>query len=233
MPIKRIVRGNILKPDLSPNTHASIKFRLNKGSFTQYSQVPKGLIPVLTDTLGNFQVELWANEEGTQSSTYTCYLPDNTTFDFTIHSVGYPAPIELSYLREAGIVTTDPQYPTLTTYVNELIANTAATSITKAFSYGDASPVIVANNFVGFVDSVEIIIDVPFDVPGNLIVGDALVANRLLASNQVDTTYKATYESNAAYRYTTGANILLTITPGIGTTQGSGYVVLNLKNVTA
>jgi len=104
----------------------------------------------------------------------------------------------------------------------------ATDRIKVAFAYGDASPAVIAT-FTGLVLATAIVITVPFDgVGASLQVGDAAVSDRLLLTAQVDPTTVATYEADRPYTYSSETQILLTINPGSGATQGAGYVVLEV-----
>lgn len=99
-----------------------------------------------------------------------------------------------------------------------------------AFAYGDASPNPVIELAAGTtVFAVLIAIQTPFNgVGASLQLGDAAQSDRLLAASQCDPSQRAEYESSPGYTYTSPTEILLTINPGAGCTQGAGYLFLEV-----
>ncbi|MBD3882173.1 hypothetical protein IFO70_10420 [Phormidium tenue FACHB-886] len=98
------------------------------------------------------------------------------------------------------------------------------------FSFGDATPKTIYTIKAGkTVFTVQIVIQIPFNGAGAaLSLGDAEDSDRLVRTEQVDPTFVAEYETNPAYTYDTATPIALTIVPGEGCTQGSGYVLLEV-----
>jgi hypothetical protein len=97
-----------------------------------------------------------------------------------------------------------------------------------AFAYGDATPKAITTQ-AGLIATATIVITTPFNgVGAALQLGDAVQPSRLLAPTQIDPTFAAEYEANAGHVYTLPTEILLTITPGAGATQGAGYVLLEV-----
>ena len=98
------------------------------------------------------------------------------------------------------------------------------------FSFGDASPMPVYTTTAGqTVFTAQIVIQVPFNgVGASLSLGDAVVSDRLIRVDQVDPTFAAEYEANPGYTYASATPIILTIVPGAGCTQGSGYILLEV-----
>ena len=97
-----------------------------------------------------------------------------------------------------------------------------------AFAFGDATPKAIANlpaNTTVF--TAQVIIQIPLNGLGAaLSLGDAEEIDRLISSSQVDPTFIAEYETNPGYTYSAATQVLLTITPGEGCTQGAGYILL-------
>ena len=121
----RTVVGLLKTPDGEPWVGATIQFRLIPGSYTATDQYVPAVVETTTGALGAISVDLWTNEDGERSSKYRCTLPPTTTpeggtipgevFEFTLPTGG--TDIELSVLRLAGVVTPDPQYDTLVTWI--------------------------------------------------------------------------------------------------------------------
>lgn len=100
------------------------------------------------------------------------------------------------------------------------------------FSFGDVSPELIglipANKLIF---TVEVIVMVPFDgVGASLTVGDASNNSSLQSVGQNDPTTVATYTSTPSFLYGSATNANLYITPGSGSTQGSGYVAIRTQD---
>jgi hypothetical protein len=103
----REVFGTILKPDGAPWATAKVEFRLSAGGYDAAGIYPGWSAYPVTDDSGNFSVELWANDQGSEATTYTCRLPNRTeSFSFTL-PLGNGSPIDLSSLRAAGEIDAD------------------------------------------------------------------------------------------------------------------------------
>ena len=105
-----------------------------------------------------------------------------------------------------------------------------ANIITVPFSFGDASPKAIALLPINStVFTATIVIQVPFNGVGSALrLGDVYVTDRLISTAQVDPFEVAEYETNPGHSYTTETQINLTITPGSGCTQGSGFVLIEV-----
>lgn len=96
------------------------------------------------------------------------------------------------------------------------------------FSYGDSSPKIL-DTVSGLVSTVSLIILVPFNgVNPSLKIGDSIVKDRLMNVNQNLPSIVAEFQTNPCYLYGVNTQILLTIDPGSGATQGNGYIILEV-----
>ena len=104
----------------------------------------------------------------------------------------------------------------------------AAGTYQANFAYGDASPAIVATVPAGkVVYAVEIAIVTPFDGDSAaLSVGDAGLPGRLMTLIENDPTQRGSSTTAPAYPYASDTDILLTITPGAGASQGNGIVFI-------
>lgn len=98
------------------------------------------------------------------------------------------------------------------------------------FSYGDASPKVICAIAAGTtIFTAQVVIATPFNGIGSaLTLGDAASGDRLVSASQNDPTYRAEYETNPGYTYSSETEILLSITPGEGCTQGAGYILLEV-----
>jgi len=104
-------------------------------------------------------------------------------------------------------------------------------NIQLPFSFSDATPVNVfiakANELI---EEIQILILTAFDGAGaSLEVGDATLNDRLVTINQNDPTIPATYIITPNYSYVSSTQVLLTIDPGTGATQGSGLLLIRYK----
>jgi hypothetical protein len=98
-----------------------------------------------------------------------------------------------------------------------------------SFSYGDASP---APLFTVPADCTDIlarlVIDTPFDGAGaSLKLGTSGNPEAFLAAADNDPTAAAGYEAAPDLSVSSGEQVLLTITPGTGATQGAGRVIFD------
>lgn len=118
--MKRIVTGTIHHPDERPWKYAKIVFSLQPGSFSSRSQTnyPEDKVLVRTDEEGKFSVGLWTNVEGETPTQYTCTLPNDKTFNFTLD---FGSPIDLVDLRATAQEPTEWRSPTVRDYVEQLI----------------------------------------------------------------------------------------------------------------
>jgi|GEM_PF-5644730 len=112
--------------------------------------------------------------------------------------------------------------------VDNRIAILAGGTARIAFAFGDASPKPIALIPVGkAIFTVQLIITTPFNGTGAaLMIGDAAQSDRLMASSRNSPVFVAEYETNPGWVATQDTEILLTITPGAGCTQGSGFILL-------
>jgi hypothetical protein len=124
-------------------------------------------------------------------------------------------------------------YPTpIPVLATPTLIDTPSSSITKIpFAFGDASPKPIASiSAGGAIFTVQLIITTPFNgVGAALAIGDATQPDRLMASSRNSPVVVAEYETNPGWVATQDTQILLTITPGAGCTQGSGFILLEIN----
>lgn len=99
------------------------------------------------------------------------------------------------------------------------------------FAFGDVSPVNVfqaeANQLI---EEIQILILETFNGIGAFLkVGDAIQDDRLFTANQNYPSVSATYVVTPNYSYGSLTQILLTIDPGSGATQGSGLLLVKYR----
>ena len=95
------------------------------------------------------------------------------------------------------------------------------------FSYGDATPKLITSIGGAHITTAQIFIATTFNgVGAALQLGDAGDLDRLITTQQVDPTRLGEFETNPWHFYASNTQILLTINPGSGASQGSGYVYL-------
>lgn len=104
--------------------------------------------------------------------------------------------------------------------------------LTLPFGYGDATPEVIGVAFANKVIlSVKLVITLPFNSSGaSLAVGLVGNVDRLMATDQNYPQAVGTYVTNPATSLGVNANLVLTIVPGVGATQGSGLVVVEIQN---
>ena len=93
------------------------------------------------------------------------------------------------------------------------------------FSYGDSTPKMLNMPITGLVDRVLVGIEIPFNVPSTLSIGTTINPSLLMAVGQNAPTEVGQFESNPSVDLI-NKQIILTITPGLGVSQGSGFVVV-------
>lgn len=96
------------------------------------------------------------------------------------------------------------------------------------FSWGDASPKLLVQVPAGRrVVTTQIVITETFNGTGAaLTVGDTVDTDRLMPATGNFPDELGEYESNNTYLYATATNLYLSITPGLGASQGAGVVIL-------
>lgn len=104
------------------------------------------------------------------------------------------------------------------------------------FAFGDASPAPVLT--INPASAAEIVlvqleIEEPFDGAGaTLTVGTAADPDLLMAADQVDPSTTAVFEASPRVALAGGAEVQLTITPGVGASQGRGKLVIQATPTT-
>lgn len=97
------------------------------------------------------------------------------------------------------------------------------------FAYGDATPQpIYTAPDAGTSLMLRVVIDTPFNgVGAALQIGTAASPDALMGTAGNDPATAATYEAAPDAILTTGEQILLTIVPGTGATQGAGRIIFD------
>jgi hypothetical protein len=106
-----------------------------------------------------------------------------------------------------------------------------APAIEMNFAFGDASPAVITLAEAGkVIYNVNLHITVPFDGAGaSLTVGDAAEPDRFMKAYENDPTQVGSNETNPAYQYGVGTQVILTIMPGGGASQGAGLVTFVIQ----
>jgi len=96
-----------------------------------------------------------------------------------------------------------------------------------SFAFGDASPrVLFTTTLASLVLSVSVNITVPFNgAAPSLRIGTATQPELLLAATQLDLTISTEFEVNPNLALDATQPVILTLVPGAGSTQGSGWIV--------
>ena len=108
--------------------------------------------------------------------------------------------------------------------------NGADGAIIFPFSYGDATPAIIASIPAGtLISSIAICVLTEFDGLGaSLSIGvDGIGADTLMTIEQNTPMIISEFVTYPMYTFTEEKNILLYITPGTGATRGSGIILIN------
>lgn len=143
--------------------------------------------------------------------------------------------ITLALTSPSGDVTVSSDGDSLTLELQAALRGPSGVSggngIEFPFAWGDASPrTVEVAAAAKLVYGVELHVDEPFDGAGaQLQVGDAGDAGRLMAAGQNDPAAAGTYTTAPAHRYGADTTILLTITPGVGATAGTGLLTLFIE----
>lgn len=224
----RKVKGKLLRIDNKPWSHERVFFSLQNRTFTTENTYLRQTIDTRTKEDGSFFVELFTNSEGEIPSKYTCTLPDGDTFDFVL-PVG-TADLSISVLQELDLPPSSPSYKAIIEYVDEqLNASGISPSVLKIpFSFGDASPKVIAQNFTGKILSASVFIDTIFNGIVQLKLGDSTNNESLIPSIDIDPYTRGEYESFPLKIYNTASQIILSITIDSGVTQGNGFVILGI-----
>lgn len=99
------------------------------------------------------------------------------------------------------------------------------------FSFGDASPAQLFMAVAGkLIERVVIFIEIAFDGESpSLTIGDEDDPARLMSSVENNPSEEAAYQVTPNLSYETDTQVLLFITPGLGASQGSGLVVVEMQ----
>jgi hypothetical protein len=127
-----------------------------------------------------------------------------------------------------AVVQVIPQKTAIAIFPNANVGGTSQASRIKIpFSYGDATPKIIAAA-VGLIKRASLIILVPFNVPSLLSLGDDLNSDRLINKYVNNPMAIAEYETSPLIEYVSSTQIKLVIALGEGCTQGKGFVILEV-----
>jgi len=99
--------------------------------------------------------------------------------------------------------------------------------IVVPFSWGDASPKAIAT-VTGVVVTSSIVVMTGINSVSQLRLGDTAVNDRLMSASQNLPSEPGEYETNPGHNYVTATPVSLTISLGTGTTQGGGFVILEV-----
>ena len=96
----------------------------------------------------------------------------------------------------------------------------------SSFSFNEPTPKVLKTLTAGrLISEINLSIRVPFDGSGaSLAIGTASAPGELVASNENDPSRLLQFEFSPDVQYPAGTEIILTINPGTGATQGSGVV---------
>jgi hypothetical protein len=135
----RTVTDTIRKPDGSAWAGATVKFTLDKSTYTSTASFPSATVTATTNSSGQICVSpcsspgvaLWANAEGAVKTLYTATYPDGSTFQFRL-GVGDGSPVAVPVLRAGGITPAapaDPLYVSMQALVTAHASGTGVHSI--------------------------------------------------------------------------------------------------------
>lgn len=98
---KRKIIGRAEHADGKPWANAFVSFQLHSFSYTAHEIYPRDRVSVSVDPSGDFEVELWTNEDGLRPCEYVCRLPSNEEFKFILPPGN--TPIDLPTLISMGV----------------------------------------------------------------------------------------------------------------------------------
>jgi hypothetical protein len=99
------------------------------------------------------------------------------------------------------------------------------------FSFGDATPLVLATVSAGkIVERVTVYLYIAFDGVGpSLRIGDTEQLDRIMTTTEVNPAEVAVYQVSPGFAYDADTEILLSIDAGLGPSQGSGLVVIEIQ----
>jgi hypothetical protein len=151
--------------------------------------------------------------------------PDGYAIKFTV-PVG-TADININLLEQGGLNPDNPQYETLITYLEnytDTAVGSIAGKIQHTFNFGDASPYVLLQNFIGTIRTVGLIIQTPFTLSSTVSIGTALNPTIFLSVNSLNS--QATYEDSPGMAFSVATNIILSIGLTSGESSGKGIVYI-------
>jgi hypothetical protein len=97
-----------------------------------------------------------------------------------------------------------------------------------AFAWGDAAGSVYAPTETGTLATVRVVVTVPFDGNGaQLMLGTAGTPDAALAAADNDLSVAGEYEVTSDLNLAMAEDLILTITPGFGASQGAGFLFLS------
>lgn len=109
--------------------------------------------------------------------------------------------------------------------VGGVVSAVSAGEFLVRFSYGDSTPKLLNLPVTGLVDRILLGIETPFNAPSTLSIGTTANPSLLMAVDQNLPTEVGQFESSPSANLV-NQQIILTITPGLGISQGSGFVIV-------
>lgn len=100
------------------------------------------------------------------------------------------------------------------------------------YSYGDAASIVWSAPVAGVLTIVRLDVTIAFNVSSTIKVGVIGNIEALLAASENDPLHVADYEKAADFAVMAGQGIWLEITPGVGTSQGSGTLYVTFVPLT-
>jgi hypothetical protein len=134
----RTVTGRLLDAKNLPLANLEVTFKLNRGSFSPGANYPaQSEVKALTDTQGNFTIDLWVNTEGSISTIYLCRMPDGEKFSFNLPAGS--SPVDIQFLRAQNIQA-NQEDPSILAYIDQRIASNGGGGIPRfEMNFNDAS----------------------------------------------------------------------------------------------
>lgn len=96
------------------------------------------------------------------------------------------------------------------------------------FAFGDATPKLLAQVGPGLLDRIAIVITTAFNAPSGLAVGIPGQPNLYMTTAMSDPSAVGEYEATPDVFLSAPTSLILTISPGVGITQGRGYVIIQI-----
>lgn len=193
-----------------------------------------GVTEVLTDANGEFSVELCPNDTLSPETKYRCFVRGTGIIDFYATLASGATTKQWIDFYSEGVTLTAAELSAFQTHINDstLHAGLGAYRVeVHTFGYGDASPSLIAQAKTGkAIFKAEIHLNTVFNgsAPA-LSIGDSSDIESVFPALANDPSTIGSYSFSPNKIFNVDTDLNLTITPGAGTTTGSGVIILFME----